>query len=75
MSLTYTVNGVEMYTYYPAGTFDITEADILTSEIRLPEIEKIFTLHGEVIEEECQMLPHNVYIVKYSDGSTRKIIK
>lgn len=75
MSLTYTINGVEMYTYYPAGTFDTTEADTLTSEICLPEIEEIFTLHGEVISAECDMLPGNIYIVRYSDGSIRKIIK
>lgn len=75
MSLTYTINGVEMYTYYPAGTFDTTEADTLTSEICLPEIEEIFTLHGEVISAECDMLPGNIYIVRYSDGTIRKIIK
>lgn len=72
-TLTYTVNGVEMKTVYPANV-DAGVEDV-GAETPSREITAIYRMDGACVGSEASRLSAGIYLLVYSDGTTSKIIK
>lgn len=74
-SLHYTVNGVEMISFYPADEHILTSVEKLNPESDEAHISAIFDINGRCVGADRDSLAPGVYIIHYSNGTTIKIIK
>ncbi len=71
----YTVDGVEMFTYYPAGTFNSAGVDAVGNDASTACVTGVYDLTGRRVAETVNDAPGGILIVRFSDGSASKIIK
>lgn len=75
VKVSFTVNGEDMLTDYPAGTFVLTEIEEIPECSAQSSVIGVYDTNGLRLADNVDNAPSGILIVRYSDGTASKVVK
>lgn len=75
VTVSYAVDGVDMLTSYPAGTFSLSDVGVIGDHSGSPRVTGIYSIDGTRLSVGIHDAPAGVWIIRYSDGTAGRLIK